>query len=256
MARRVGIGKDSVARIWPEYGLGPRGYDVAAIYGHDAQSDSEEPLLSKGTLKDARWLAILNVAEEVLSEKGYQESTIQEIASRVGLLKGSLYYYIENKEDLLYQVVHRANVRYLQVLQEDPRISRGDPVARLTHFIDRHMIQLDRDRSWNRHDERDHIFVSAERLGSINAIRYQTQLLLKSILTDGVAEGIFDPNLDPSVAANSIISLMNTTLRWYRPGGRCSIQEIGEWYKSFTLKGLILTERVGSAVTSTRRVAG
>jgi TetR/AcrR family transcriptional regulator, cholesterol catabolism regulator len=45
--------------------------------------------------------------------------------------------------------------------------------------------------------------------------------------------------MDPSVAANTIISLMNTTLRWYRPSGRHSIGAIADWYESFILKGLL-----------------
>jgi AcrR family transcriptional regulator/transposase len=234
MAQRVGIGKDSVARIWAQHSIGAR-----RALDTPAQLDLDASVQPKGTLNETRWSEILKVAEEVLSEKGYKDATIQDIASRVGLLKGSLYYYIQNKEDLLCQVLRRANARYLQRLQEDPRISEGDAVCRLSHFIDRHMHQLYRDRPWNGLDERDHVFLDPDRLASINAIRHQIQLLLKGILTDGIAEGAFEPNMDPSVTANSIISLMNTTLRWYRTGGRYSIPEIGEWYKHFILRGLV-----------------
>jgi TetR/AcrR family transcriptional regulator, cholesterol catabolism regulator len=192
----------------------------------------------RGTLNEARWAEILQVAEEILSEKGYKDTTIQDIASSVGLLKGSLYYYIENKEDLLYQVLCRANERYMQGLRQDPAIVEGSAVSRLSHFIDRHMEQLERDRSWNQLDERDHVFLDPERLASLNALRHEIHLLVKGILADGIAEGSFDRTMDSSVAANSILSLMNTTVRWWRPGRRQAFREIGEWYKAFVLRGV------------------
>ena len=48
----------------------------------------------EGTLNEKRWSEILRAAAEVFSEKGYEATTINDIASRVGLLKGSLYYYM------------------------------------------------------------------------------------------------------------------------------------------------------------------
>ena len=44
---------------------------------------------------------ILQVAEEVLLEKGYQETSIDEIAARVGIAKGTVYLHFASKEDLV-----------------------------------------------------------------------------------------------------------------------------------------------------------
>ena len=56
----------------------------------------------KGTLNATRWNEVLEAAAAVFQERGYQAARIEDIAARVGILKGSLYYYIESKEDLLY----------------------------------------------------------------------------------------------------------------------------------------------------------
>ncbi len=48
---------------------------------------------------------IKNAAAKVFREKGYKEATLEDIAKEINMLKGSLYYYIEKKEDLLYAVV-------------------------------------------------------------------------------------------------------------------------------------------------------
>jgi AcrR family transcriptional regulator len=179
------------------------------------------------------------VAEEVLLAKGYRETSIEEIASRVGLLKGSLYYYIENKEDLLYQVLTRGNARHLQVLREDRAISRGEPAGRLTHFVERQMELIHRDPRWNRLYEQDHVFLGADRLDSLNAIRQEVHSLLMGIVIDGMADGTFEPDTDPSVAAYSILSLIYFTTRWYRPTRRDSYRELSQWFNRFILKGLV-----------------
>jgi AcrR family transcriptional regulator len=193
----------------------------------------------EGTLNEKRWSEILRDAAEVFSEKGYEATTIDDIASRVGLLKGSLYYYMENKADLLFQITIRALRQHLEALQEDPGISRGDAVARLSHFIDRFMTELASGEfaSLGAVDF-DLRFLGAERLAAINDGRHQIYLMLKRILTMGIAEGEFDPKTDASFAANSILFLMNSTQKWHRPSGTRPIRHVAEWYKRFILAGL------------------
>ena len=48
---------------------------------------------------------ILACAANLFYKKGYHVTTIEDLANEVGMLKGSLYYYIKSKEDLLYQLL-------------------------------------------------------------------------------------------------------------------------------------------------------
>ena len=50
---------------------------------------------------------IITVAARLFKEKGYRATTLEDIAAAVGMLKGSLYYYIQSKEELLYIVLLR-----------------------------------------------------------------------------------------------------------------------------------------------------
>ncbi len=56
--------------------------------------------------REERWPELLEVATDVFSEKGCEAASLQDIAERLGMLKGSLYYYINSKEDLLYHVIN------------------------------------------------------------------------------------------------------------------------------------------------------
>jgi AcrR family transcriptional regulator len=194
----------------------------------------------RGTLNEARWDEILEVAADVFIEKGYKSTTVQEIATRAGLLnKGSLYYYIETKEDLLYELAYRAHAVALRSLEEDDQLARSDARTRLITFIERRLADL-------RHpNPRDLFFIEyefrslgPERLASVMAMRRQLHKVLRGILDQGIAEGAFDPRMNPSVVVNSVFLLLNTTHRWYKPTGPASIGELVEWYQTFILRGV------------------
>lgn len=60
---------------------------------------------------------ILQATEEVLLEKGYHEMSMEEIASRVGIAKGTLYLHFAKKEDLVYAIVERQMQTQLQTVE-------------------------------------------------------------------------------------------------------------------------------------------
>jgi len=62
--------------------------------------------------REARRSQILQAALDVFSEKGYEKTTMDEIAERAELSKGILYYYFQNKEDLFYELIAREAEKY------------------------------------------------------------------------------------------------------------------------------------------------
>lgn len=63
--------------------------------------------LLKEKLRAARAGLILDVAEEVLAEKGYHDASMEEIAARAGVAKGTLYQHFPSKEDLVFALFER-----------------------------------------------------------------------------------------------------------------------------------------------------
>ncbi len=59
---------------------------------------------------------ILHVTEEVLAEKGYYEMSMDEIAARVGIAKGTLYLHFAKKEDLAFALLEREIGRLHQII--------------------------------------------------------------------------------------------------------------------------------------------
>ncbi|GHO86438.1 TetR/AcrR family transcriptional regulator [Dictyobacter formicarum] len=57
--------------------------------------------------REQREQLILQVAEEVLLEKGYYETSMEEIAVRVGISKGTIYLHFRSKEELITAILQR-----------------------------------------------------------------------------------------------------------------------------------------------------
>lgn len=60
---------------------------------------------------------ILQVAEEVLAEKGYHDTSIDEIATRVGIAKGTVYLHFASKGDLVFALIEREMQKLLQFVE-------------------------------------------------------------------------------------------------------------------------------------------
>ena len=64
--------------------------------------------------REERETLILQAAEEVLAEKGYHETSMDEIALRVGIAKGTLYLHFASKEALVLKLFQRNMRQFLQ----------------------------------------------------------------------------------------------------------------------------------------------
>ncbi len=74
--------------------------------------------LLKEKQRQERAALILQAAEEVLAEKGYHDTSMDEIAARVGVAKGTLYQHFPSKEDLVFALFERELEKTLQTVEQ------------------------------------------------------------------------------------------------------------------------------------------
>jgi AcrR family transcriptional regulator len=192
----------------------------------------------RGADSGERWDEIIHAAAAIFYEKGYQATSLQDIASAVGLLKGSIYYYIETKEDLLYELVTRAQALMMATLVEDAVTASAPAPERLRSFIGRWMALSAREREWATVAEREFSRLSRRRLRVVIVRRDQFSAFVKAIIAQGAKDGAFDPSVDLSVATSAVFELMKTTHLWHRPSGPLTVAQIGDWYATFVIRGL------------------
>src|SRR2546423_12864337 len=93
---------------------------------------------ARSTKKTNRQAEVTEAAIEIFWQKGYRAASIQDVADKVGVLKGSLYYYIESKEDLLWRIIEDVHAQSSEILEESLALD-VDPIERIRLFIERHV---------------------------------------------------------------------------------------------------------------------
>ena len=76
----------------------------------DTSTPTSQSPFSRGLQRETKRAAVLSCAAKLFNTKGARSTTLADVASRLGLTKTSLYYYVATKEDLIYQC-YDANMR-------------------------------------------------------------------------------------------------------------------------------------------------
>lgn len=186
--------------------------------------------------RPSRWNEIVNVAADLFREKGFAATSLEDIASEVGMYKGSLYHYIDSKEDLLLAVVSepadqiRAQVRELADLDLPPaekirRITRSH-VRVLEDNFSCASVYLEEFAGRNRSEEwgaRDREYLTA----------------ITDIIEEGKRRGDFGTTVDNRTTALALIGSLNWLTHWYHPDGPLSATEIAERFCDLFLMGML-----------------
>ncbi len=180
---------------------------------------------------------IYRAAARIFHRKGYAATSLQDIADEVGLLKGSLYYYIDSKEDLLYGItrtihgVAAGNV-------DATRASGGTATERLKFLIESHVAAFGENMQLIRVFYTDYNALGRERRELVMSERRAYERYAHELIVEGQSTGEFCPDLDARVVNNAILTMVNTVYMWYSTGQQISVDEVAETYSRFAINGL------------------
>ncbi|MGQ9886883.1 MAG: TetR family transcriptional regulator [Aggregatilineales bacterium] len=190
---------------------------------------------------------ILYAAADVLQRRGYEATTMKDIAAEVNLTAASLYHHFKNKDELLLAVLEagldlvierlepivRADMPCVQRLREMIAVhivsqTENTAVAAAMVFEIRSLLserpaQLDRYR-----ERRDRFF----------ARRDYFEALYRQMVHEGIEQGMFRP-VDVPIVVKAMLGAHNWVSVWYRPNGRLSGHEIAERMADMFLRGLL-----------------
>jgi TetR/AcrR family transcriptional regulator, cholesterol catabolism regulator len=180
---------------------------------------------------------IYNVAAEIFQRKGYGATTLQDIADAVGLLKGSLYYYIDSKEDLLYEITRVIHLGAIMNLEAAEAVG-GSPADRLRALIEGHLNSFNERQTWIRVFYTEYGHLTGPRRTEIMGIRRRYEQFVDGLLREGRADGTFCADLDPRILTNAILTMVNTAFLWYKPERDEPIETVARAYADFVMAGL------------------
>src|ERR671922_2170619 len=95
-------------------------------------------------VSDERKSQILNAAEDVFTQKGFDEARMDDIADKTGLSKGTLYLYFKSKDDLIIAIldhIFQYEFKQLENLDLD-NMPATEAVWKLTELITKDILGL------------------------------------------------------------------------------------------------------------------
>lgn len=165
--------------------------------------------------RPSRWDEIVQAAAEEFRERGYEGATLEAIAGRVGILKGSLYNYIGHKDDLLFAVIEEPARKLLEELVLLSAATDRPALWRLHRLF---TVQI---RIFAEHHPA--AFVYLQQLGRPSHRQdfrdMDTQYIhcIEEIVADGARKGEFSASIRPRIAARAIVGMLDWMQHWYVP---------------------------------------
>lgn len=206
------------------------------------QTDSNFVSIRRNGPRRARErVEILDAAARVFRRRGYGAATVEDVATELGILKGSLYHYIKSKQELLYDVVvgplREANRAIDEVLDQ------GGPVdERIRKAIIAHIEVI--------HDQYPRLSIALferlelpeEQLAEITKLHRGYQAKWTHLISEGSATGVLNADLDPGLTTLAVLGMLNWATQWYRQDGRSTPSEIAVVFAKITLDGIRIRE--------------
>jgi AcrR family transcriptional regulator len=181
---------------------------------------------------------LLRIAAGLFAEKGFKNTTVRDIADASGIQSGSLYHHFDSKESMVDEILSSFQEElfgsYDEILTsgDDARTKLERAVRVSFEAIDRH-----------RHEVA--IFQNeADYLGGFDRFAYlaernaQSRAVWITLLDEGVRSGALRSDLDIELTYRFIRDTVWVAVRWYRPGGSLTHEDVADQYLAILLDGI------------------
>jgi TetR/AcrR family transcriptional regulator, cholesterol catabolism regulator len=192
-----------------------------------------------GERKELRREEILDTAARLFSERGYEATSMSDLAEELGVTKPAIYYYISNKDELLSALFDRS-LSQLERNLDSARDATLDPIERLRLVVRGHVAEA-------AHENRALlVFVRAGNHGSSHAglapadrarAAHYTRGIA-GLVDQGKAAGLLRPDLDSRLVAFAVIGMCNWVATWYDPKGSAGPEDVADQFASIVLDSI------------------
>lgn len=183
--------------------------------------------------------ALLQVAVTLFNERGYDGTSMEDLARALGITKSGIYHHVSGKQELLRMAVNRALDGLFEVARE-AESAPGPAIERLEHLV------------------RGSVDVLAERLPFVTLLlrvrgnteverealarRREFDRVVSTLVGQAEREGSVRPDIDPAVTARLLFGLVNSLIEWYRPHRGIPAAELADAVCKIAFNGLRVRE--------------
>jgi AcrR family transcriptional regulator len=176
---------------------------------------------------------VARAALQLFAEKGFHGTGIRDLAQAAGLTTSTLYHYMENKDDLLVEIM----VGTITPLNEAAvRIdaAQPDPAARLCMLVEQHVWAHASDRLATLVTDTELRALSGERRARVLAIRDAYEDHWRKAVGNGAASGRFDVAI-PDLTARALLQMATGVSHWFSPSGQLQLEALCHEYADAAL---------------------
>lgn len=178
---------------------------------------------------------LLKAAAELFYERGYDGTSIQDLATRLGVAKSAVYHHVPSKEALLSLAVDRAlDGLFAEVTKLHSMGGRA--IDRLEHLVRGSITVLV--------DELPFVTLllrvrgNSETERNALARRREFDQIVTALVAQAVAEGDLRADVDPAMTTRLLFGMVNSIIEWYRPQGGLTAADLADTVATVAFDGL------------------
>jgi AcrR family transcriptional regulator len=177
---------------------------------------------------------IRQLAAEMFFERGYEATTMRELAAAINIKTASLYYFFPNKEEILFELIESV-VRQLIVGAKHLVAREQTAEHRLAGLVVNHVVLHAMRPKESTLGDSELRSLTKQHLRTNVRHRDDYERVVVGVLEDGDAAGSFSL-IDTKLTAFAVIAHSSHVGTWYRATGRLSLQAVANAYVALALR--------------------
>ena len=180
---------------------------------------------------------LIRLAAELFAEKGFQATSVREIAKAAGILSGSLYHHFESKDAIVAEIL----TSYLRAIQDRYAsvLASGKGPAESLHDLVLTSLEVasEQPQATAIYQNELHYLRERQRFAGVLAGAADIQRTWLLVIEKGVADGSFRADVAPRVFYRLIRDAVWLSVRWHHQGGDYSTSQLAEDITAIFLDG-------------------
>lgn len=191
----------------------------------------------KSAPNNERLAEIYRAAAQIILRKGYDATSVNDIANALGMTKAGLYHYINGKKELLFDIMN-FGLGELDEEVAEPAKAIADPAARLRFVVEAHARLVTRGQGA--------ITILVDEITALTPPQHRKITQRKRAYFDFL-RGTLDElksagqlqDVDTTAATFSLLGMINWLSRWFRHGGALSEEQAADQLVRIAFHGLL-----------------
>jgi len=194
-----------------------------------------KPSSERAREREVKRDAVILAAARAFKERGYHNTTLDDIAAYLNVTKPTIYYYLTNKEQILFECF-RAGLGQITAVLAELGESKAPGRDKLLTLMRRYAATMATEFGWCmvRVEEQDLSPVMSKR---IKQLKSEIDQGIRKLLLQGMEDGSIR-RCDAKMAAFAVAGALNWVGHWYRGGEALTPEQIGDHFSDLLDHGL------------------